>query len=165
MTLVLPILGRKVRFRHQRFFPSTPSLQACPERAKGLPHAGWYLVNKVKDGIDQDIECRSPGDQEIPPPPAVILRRKQRRVIAVSRLNLFPKFHSCLRSLKTLYKDGNIWGHVKVLCLDCDGGYTMACISKNLHNYRLNRVNITVNKLHLNLKNQQPKNTINISIS
>lgn len=41
-----------------------------------------------------------------------------------------PKFHSCLRSLKTLSKDGNIWGHVKVLCLDCDGGYTTTCISK-----------------------------------
>lgn len=83
----------------------------------------------------------------------------------LSQANLFPKFHSCLRSLKTLSEDQCLWGHVKVLCLDCDGGYTTTCISKNLHNYRLNRVNITVNKLHLNLKNQQQKNSINISIS
>jgi hypothetical protein len=50
----------------------------CLKKTKGIP-GGWYLVDKVKDGIDQDIECRSPGDKESPPPPAVILRRKQRK--------------------------------------------------------------------------------------
>ena len=63
-----------------------------------------------------------------------------------------PQVSELPEELKTLGKDCNIGGDAKLLYLDCDGGYTTVCISKNLQNCRLKRVNFTVYKLYLNLK-------------
>lgn len=71
----LPQRGSLVHFhptplQHKQCLPSR-SPQAC--RESRILTTAVYLIHEVEDCVNQNVEGRSPRDQECPPPPPIIL--------------------------------------------------------------------------------------------